>query len=111
MKASAPVVRVVATALALILTFGAGYLLSEYLNGRAIESIYYTDLLTDVRSRLRTIGALDGKQYDKARVDLVRTLRSDVVLLEQLKDAGKLGDDGTRLLDAAKQRIQVEPKE
>jgi len=111
MKTSITSVRMLAVAVGLVLAFGAGYLVSEYVNARALESIYYTDLLTDVRSRLRTVGARDGKQYDKETANLVRTLHSDVVLLEQLKDAGKLGDDGMRLLQAAKQRIQSESKE
>ena len=97
--------------LGLILGFAAGYVVGEYVNGRAIESIYYTDLLADVRNRLRTVSTLDAKQYDKARTDLVRTLRSDIVLLEQLKNAGKLGADGARLLEEAKQRVQSGPRD
>jgi hypothetical protein len=110
MKTSSAIIRVIAIPLGLALAFVAGYLVSEYFNAQAIESIYYTDLLTNVRSHLRTVDAIDNKQYDKARVDLIRVLRSDALLLEQLKNASKLGSDGTALLDAAKQRTQSEPK-
>lgn len=92
-----------------VLFFAAGYFVNEYQSNQVIKSIYYTDLLTDVRVRLRTIDQVDTKQYEKAVENLVTELQNDILLLEQFKSSGELGSDGSRLLEEAKRRAQLKP--
>ena len=99
-------IRAAAFLIAVAVAFASGYFVSEYQNGQAMESLVYTDLLTDTRARLRTIGAIDNKRTEEERQRLVMELRSRVAILEQFKDTGKLGSEGAGLLEEAKKRVE-----
>lgn len=103
------IVRTLSVLVGLVLFFAAGYSVNEYQSNQVVKSIYYTDLLTDVRVRLRTIDLVDTKQYEKAVENLVAELQNDILLLEQFKSSGELGSDGSRLLEEAKRRTQSKP--
>jgi hypothetical protein len=103
------IARALSLSVGSFLLFAAGYVVNEFQSNKVIKSLFYTDLLTDVRVRLRTIGLIDSKQYEKAVQILVAELRTDVLLLEQFQSTGELGTDGLRLLAEAKQRTHAKP--
>ena len=106
----ATVIRAAVLLVAVVVAFASGYFASGYENGRAMESLVYTDLLTDTRARLRTIGAIDRRQTEEERRRLVMELRSRVAILEQFKDSGKLGGEAGNLLEEAKRLVESDSR-
>ncbi len=87
------------------LGFAAGFAVSEYRSLELLESVEYTDALTEANWHLRILEGLESGDSDKVRSWLQMALGTSKAQLDGYRKSNKLGSDGQAVLDAIDRRL------